>query len=165
MGHLPGNGRGHGGIPGQHAPYPGGGVVGGGAGQVGQLRQGADFAALARKESTDPDSAARGGELDWFSRGQMLPPFESAAFALRSPGEVSDPVKSPLGYHIIELLERRPESKPSFSEVLPLVRQELEASINAHERRRIWEQAETGVQVNDAVVEGLIAKHIKRENR
>jgi hypothetical protein len=75
-----------------------------------QLRQravgGDDFAALARQHSQDPGSAERGGDLGFFGRGRMVPPFEEAAFALR-PGEISPVVESPFGYHIIRLEERR----------------------------------------------------------
>lgn len=65
-----------------------------------------DFAALARQYSTDPGSKDSGGDLGWFGRGQMVPAFEQAAFALQ-PGQVSQLVESPFGLHIIKLEERR----------------------------------------------------------
>lgn len=65
-----------------------------------------DFAALARQHSTDPGSKDNGGDLGWFGRGQMVPAFEQAAFALQ-PGQVSQLVESPFGLHIIKLEERR----------------------------------------------------------
>lgn len=70
------------------------------------LKAGADFEALAKKVSQDPGSAVRGGMLGWFSRNQMVKEFEDAAFALQ-PGELSKPVLSPFGWHIILMKERK----------------------------------------------------------
>jgi len=70
------------------------------------LQAGADFEGLARKVSQDPGSASRGGMLGWFSRNQMVKEFEDAAFALQ-PGEMSKPVLSPFGWHIILMKERK----------------------------------------------------------
>jgi len=66
-----------------------------------EVRAGKDFATLARKYSDDPGSAAQGGELGYFQRGVMVGPFEEAAFALQ-PGEVSEIVETPFGFHIIK---------------------------------------------------------------
>ena len=75
------------------------------AGQImNQLRKGADFAKIAAKESTDPGSAAQGGELPEFGRGQMVPQFEEAVFAAKA-GELVGPVKTEFGYHIIEVID------------------------------------------------------------
>jgi len=77
---------------------------------LGQIRSGADFQELAKKNSTCP-SAEKGGDLGWFGRGKMDPAFEKAAFALKKGG-ISDVVKSSFGYHIIRLEDRRePKSK------------------------------------------------------
>ncbi|NBB85939.1 MAG: peptidylprolyl isomerase [Bacteroidetes bacterium] len=70
-----------------------------------ELRDGADFAALAREHSDDPGSAARGGDLGWFDRGTMVGPFESAAFGA-TPGEIVGPVETEFGYHVIEVQQR-----------------------------------------------------------
>lgn len=69
---------------------------------VGELRRGADFAALAKRVSDDSTTRESGGELGWFRRGVMVKPFEAAAFALR-PGEISEPVESQYGLHIIRV--------------------------------------------------------------
>jgi peptidyl-prolyl cis-trans isomerase C len=72
-----------------------------------QLRSAGDFAKLARDNSQDSASAANGGDLGFFPKGQMDPAFEKAAFALK-PGSTSGLVETPFGFHIIRVIERRP---------------------------------------------------------
>jgi peptidyl-prolyl cis-trans isomerase D len=71
-----------------------------------QVRKGADFEALAKKHSEDVASATRGGDLDWFGRGRMVPEFEAVAFSLEA-GQVSDLVRTPYGFHIIKVTDTR----------------------------------------------------------
>jgi peptidyl-prolyl cis-trans isomerase C len=79
-----------------------------------ELAGGADFATLAKGNSTCP-SSQQGGDLGFFGKGQMVPAFEKSAFALK-PGEISDVVETPFGYHIIKLTEKKPAETVSFKE-------------------------------------------------
>jgi peptidyl-prolyl cis-trans isomerase C len=89
-----------------------------------QLDEGADFAELAREHSEGP-SASRGGSLGEFSRGQMVPPFEEAAFALEA-GEISDIVETRFGYHIIRVEEKSDGGTTPYEEVKGQIGQYLE---------------------------------------
>ena len=82
---------------------------------------GEDFATLAKSESDDTSSGANGGDLGTFGHGQMVPAFEEAAFALE-PGQVSNPVKSQFGYHLIKLESK--EAKP-FADVRATIENQL----------------------------------------
>ncbi len=72
-----------------------------------RLLDGEDFAELAAQYSDDPGSAAQGGDLGWFGRGQMVAPFEEAAFSL-DIDEISEPIQTDFGYHIIQVIEKDP---------------------------------------------------------
>jgi len=71
-----------------------------------QVKGGADFGELAKQHSQDPGSGPRGGDLDYFERGQMVGPFEEAAFAL-APGQTSELVETRFGYHIIKVVDKQ----------------------------------------------------------
>jgi peptidyl-prolyl cis-trans isomerase C len=81
-----------------------------------KVAKGGDFAALAKENSKDPGSKDDGGMLGFFGRGQMVPQFEEAAYRLKK-GEISAPIKSQFGYHIIKLEDRRDKKLPTFDEV------------------------------------------------
>jgi peptidyl-prolyl cis-trans isomerase C len=81
-----------------------------------KVGKGDDFAKLAEAYSKDPGSKADGGKLGYFTKGQMVKEFEDAAFALKK-GEVSKPVKSKFGWHVIKIEDRRTKQPPSFDEV------------------------------------------------
>jgi peptidyl-prolyl cis-trans isomerase C len=82
---------------------------------IAQLEKGADFAALAKKYSTDPGGAG-GGDLGWFSRTEMVPEFADAAFATPKGQFTKTPVKTQFGWHVILVLDRRTKPVPSFAE-------------------------------------------------
>ncbi|GAA4493715.1 peptidylprolyl isomerase [Pseudaeromonas paramecii] len=90
-----------------------------------KLKAGADFAALAKSDSADTLSARNGGELDWFEPGVMDPAFDKAAFALAKVGDLSQPVQSQFGYHIIKLLGVEPAKVKTLDEVKEQVRQQV----------------------------------------
>ncbi len=79
-----------------------------------ELQEGADFAAIAKEKNQDATKDT-GGDLDFFGRGEMDPAFEEAAFKLKK-GEISQPVKSSFGYHIIKLTDRKEATNPTFEE-------------------------------------------------
>lgn len=80
------------------------------------------FEELAKANSTDTATAARGGDLGFFGQGRMVADFERAAFALENPGDISEVVKTPFGYHIIKVTERRDGTARSFDEVKDRIR-------------------------------------------
>ncbi|MCB9994717.1 MAG: peptidylprolyl isomerase [Hyphomicrobiaceae bacterium] len=88
-----------------------------------ELNNGKDFAELAQEKSIDP-GAANGGDLGYFTRGQMVQPFEDAAFALEV-GQISEPIQTQFGWHIIKLEDRRPKAPPTLEELAPQIRQQL----------------------------------------
>lgn len=87
-----------------------------------RLQEGADFADLATEFSEDPGSAANGGDLGWFGKGEMVPEFEKAAFSLK-PGEISPPVRTQFGLHLIKVEERKDEQP--FEDVANTLAEEL----------------------------------------
>jgi len=81
-----------------------------------QARAGADFAELAKKNSEDEGSASNGGDLDYFGHGKMVPEFDAAVFAME-PGQISDLVRTSLGYHIIKLTDKKPGTTRTLAEM------------------------------------------------
>ncbi|MBV9734496.1 MAG: peptidylprolyl isomerase [Acidisphaera sp.] len=91
---------------------------------IAQLKSGADFQTLAKKYSTDP-AAQQGGDLGFFKKGDMLPEFSAAAFALQ-PGQFTDkPVHTRYGWHVIQVVTRRQAPAPSYQEAHDSLRQEM----------------------------------------
>jgi peptidyl-prolyl cis-trans isomerase C len=89
-----------------------------------QLDKGANFEELAKEKSTDPSAKQNGGDLGFFSKGQMVKPFEDKAFSMEV-GQVSDPVQSQFGWHIIKVVDKRKSSPPSLEQVQQQIGQQL----------------------------------------
>ncbi len=101
-----------------------------------ELRNGADFEALARQYSADPGSAAKGGDLGFFPKGKMVPAFDAALDALDKPGSLSPVVESEFGLHIIRLEARKPGTLRSFDEVKEQLRAETVAKLQQDARKK-----------------------------
>lgn len=95
------------------------------AGVVAALKNGEDFAALAKQHSEDTATAEQGGDLGLFPRGQMVPAFEEAAFSLPL-GQVSDPIRTPYGWHVLRVEDRIEADTQPISEVTAEIRTKLQ---------------------------------------
>lgn len=93
-----------------------------------RLISGADFAALAKAESADSGSAEQGGDLGYFERGSMTPAFEEAAFTLPL-NTLSEPVRTPFGFHLIEVTGIRPSTAPPLAEIRDTLRQRVQREL------------------------------------
>ncbi|ROR03306.1 SurA N-terminal domain-containing protein [Desulfosoma caldarium] len=123
-----------------------------------KARRGEDFAALAKAYSQD-GSAQAGGDLGWFTKDQMIPNFAEAAFAL-NPGEVSDLVRTPYGFHIIKVEEVRPE------ETVPLEKAKAQIELNLkREKARDVAYNKAREFADAAYAEGDLVKTAERMNR
>lgn len=100
-----------------------------------KLKEGANWQQLAAQFSEDRANRSKGGELDWFSTGTLVPAFEEAAFALKQKGQISEPVRTPYGWHIIRLIDR--QGLPSLDEM----REELESRVSRDSRAQLQEAA------------------------
>lgn len=111
-----------------------------------QLKAGANFAELAKKYSQDTASAQQGGDLGWINRGQTVPEFEKAAFALKK-GEISGIVQSSYGFHIIQLLDKHEAHLKSLdevkSEIEPIVQQRKAQALADNLATKVAAQAKT----------------------
>lgn len=124
-----------------------------------ELDEGGDFAALAEENSTDTASAANGGNLDWFGPGAMVPEFEEVAYGLEVD-EISEPVASEFGFHIIQVLEtRQVEDQPALEDQKEDIRSELALS-KADQTTLLPKVAElmeeANVEIQDEDLEGAL---------
>ncbi|MBF0472774.1 MAG: peptidylprolyl isomerase [Nitrospirae bacterium] len=89
-----------------------------------RIKKGEDFATLAKDNSDDPSGKAQGGDLGYFGRGQMVKPFEDAAFSMKV-GDVSPIVETQFGYHIIKVTDKKPASTVALDEVKERIKEQL----------------------------------------
>lgn len=108
-----------------------------------QLDKGADFAKLAMEKSEDKASGARGGDLGFFGKGDMIPQFEKVAFTL-SVGKISNPVESQFGYHIIKVEEKKAAGTMSFEEA----KQNIERRLISQKQRERLDSWLAGLEKN-----------------
>ncbi len=104
-----------------------------------QIVKGADFAELAKKESDDTGSGSQGGDLNFFGHGAMVPPFEEAAFSL-PVGQISEPVKSQFGWHIIKVEEHSTQK-------MDQVKTQIESKLKAELARKAVEDLKKSIPV------------------
>jgi peptidyl-prolyl cis-trans isomerase C len=119
----------------------------------------AQFADLAQANSLDTASARKGGDLGFFGRGRMVPEFEAAAFALKSPGEISGVVKTPYGYHIIELDEIRPGAQKPFDQVKEQIRATLRNQALQQRTTDLYEdlRRKANLKIDEVAIEEVAA--------
>lgn len=124
------------------------------------VAEGADFTALARQYSEDATAKTNGGNLGWFEAKQMDRGFSAGAFALKKSGEISEPVLSSFGYHIIRLDERKPAQLQSYDSVkdviLAEVRRDYIAQVRAAAREGI--SRDSTLQVNQPAIDALVVR-------
>jgi peptidyl-prolyl cis-trans isomerase C len=120
-----------------------------------QLDTGADFVELAKEKSTGP-SGPNGGSLGWFGLGAMVPEFETAVVALE-PGQVSEPIQTQFGWHVVKLNEKRKESAPLLSEV----REEIGTRLQTEIIEQRVSELTAAANVERPEIEGLDANIIK----
>jgi peptidyl-prolyl cis-trans isomerase C len=124
-----------------------------------ELNQGADFEELAKEKSIDPSAKSNAGDLGFFGWGRMVPEFQEAAFALKE-GEISSPVKTQFGWHIIKLLERRETEQKPFDEVKDMIRAQLERSRREERMKEYFQELkdEVSFKLNGETLGLLMSK-------
>jgi peptidyl-prolyl cis-trans isomerase D len=129
-----------------------------------RAQKGEDFATLARTMSADTASAAKGGDLGWFGKGQMVKPFDDAVFST-PPGQFAPVVETPYGFHVIQVLEERPAGAVPFDEVKDGIRKRLELQraqdLAVAEGRRLRGEIKTAADLDSVAAK----EHLKVEER
>ncbi len=118
---------------------------------INMLNNGDDFAELAKNKSTGP-SGPSGGDLGWFKRGQMVPPFEKAAFSLNKNEITQLPVQTQFGWHVIKIFDKRIPEAPSYENMKSKLIQDLERKIVSKKIQDLR---------NDALIEKLSSSELE----
>lgn len=118
---------------------------------INMLNDGDDFAELAKNKSTGP-SGPSGGDLGWFKRGQMVPPFEKAAFSLNKNEITQRPVQTQFGWHVIKIFDKRIPEAPSYESMKSKLIQDLERKIVSKKIQDLR---------NDALIEKLSSSELE----
>jgi peptidyl-prolyl cis-trans isomerase C len=120
---------------------------------------GGDFAKLAKENSADKSNADKGGDLGFFTRGKMVPEFETAAFGLDKAGDLSGLVETKFGFHIIQLQEKKSAGVLPFDEVKANLVKEIVASVKQDARVAYAQKMQQGVTTNAEAIAEFAAKH------
>jgi peptidyl-prolyl cis-trans isomerase C len=125
-----------------------------------KLVAGAEFAELARELSEDASAKTNGGRLSWLPRGATDPAFEQAAFALQKRGDLSPPIVSSFGYHVIRLEGRKAPRQPSFEEVKAKVIDDMRKDFvnEARDRELTRIRSDSRLEVNQQAVDALVGR-------
>jgi peptidyl-prolyl cis-trans isomerase C len=121
---------------------------------------GADFNQLAKEISEDPSAGVNGGRLENFARADMDPAFADAAFALKKPGDLSEPVLSKFGWHVIKLENRTPASIKSFEEVRGQIIADLRKKYIDEQRETVINKirGDPSMKINQEAVDALVIR-------
>jgi peptidyl-prolyl cis-trans isomerase C len=132
-----------------------------------KLLAGADFATLAAEVSDDPTAKTNGGKLGWFGPNKMDPAFSKAAFALKNVGDLSEPVKSSFGWHIIRLDGRRPAREVPFEQAKKQIMLELKSRYvdDVRKAKLAAISHDPAMKVNQAAVDALVVQLPKFPDR
>jgi foldase protein PrsA len=112
-----------------------------------KIKSGGSWDALAKQYSTDPSTKDKGGELGFFGRGQMVPQFQDAAFGAKV-GQVVGPVKSPFGYHVIQVEEKKPATKATYASVQKQIRDQLTSQQQSQQIPAFLQQLRTTAKID-----------------
>lgn len=128
-----------------------------------EIKAGGDFASLAKANSVDFASSGRGGELPLQARGVggWPPSFEAAAFGLASVGQVTDPVETGIGFHLIKLIEKKPAVQRPYEEVQDTLKKEAEVQLTSEVRKRESDRLLKDSVFNQESVEAISARVLK----
>lgn len=123
-----------------------------------QLQHGGNFEELAKKNSEDPGSAIKGGELGWITHGQTVPNFEKTAFSLQ-PGQMSGVIQTEYGYHIIQVEEKQPARTQTFEEVKPQLLAEAQKQVAADDLKKAIDSAHNEIAKNPGQADAIAKKY------